>query len=235
MQASHLSRLRENLRALENLTDADIQRNYHKTTLRFYGIKTDRRREIVRQVYGVRFHRADVEADLLELWQSEYWDERMIALALLNKVSHELSPRDIPWLHQLTRGCDGWALLDTLATDALGSLALAFGSLAYEPLRAWSSDEWLWTRRASILLHIGPARKRELDAAYAWSTWEELLPETDFFIRKAIGWALREASKHYPQAVYEFLLRVGPRASSLTRREGARNLPVALRLQMIGK
>lgn len=170
-----------------------------------------------------------------ELWLSEYWDERIIALALLNSFSHELSPKDIPWLHQLTRDCDGWALLDTLATDALGSLALNYGSQAYEPLRAWSTDEWMWTRRAAILLHLVPARKRELNAAYAWPTWEELLPETGFFIRKAVGWALREACKHYPQEVCAFLLRVGSRASNLTRREGARNLPAGLRSQVLGE
>lgn len=230
-----MSKVRQALCALENAADAAIQQQYHKSSLRFYGVKTDRRREIVREVYGQRFHRADVEADLHELWQSEYWDQRMIALALLNKISHEISPQDIPWLYQLTRGCDGWALLDTLAIDTLGSLVLVHGSQVYEPMRAWSSDEWLWTRRASILLHIVPARKRELDAAYAWPTWEERLHETDFFIRKAVGWALRETCKHYPREVCEFLLRVGSRASNLTRREGARNLPPALRQQVLGK
>jgi 3-methyladenine DNA glycosylase AlkD len=227
--------LRDLLRAQENPADAAIQQKYHKTPLRFYGVKTDLRREAVRQVYGARFHRADVEADIRELWLSEFWDERMICLTLLNKCSHELSPKDIPWLQQLTRDCDGWALLDTLATAALGSLVLVYGGQAYEPMRTWVCDDWLWTRRASILLHLVPARKRELDAAYAWPTWEERLHETEFFIRKAIGWALREACKHYPREVCEFLLRVGGRASSLTRREGARNLPAALRAQVLGE
>lgn len=235
MHSSRLSRLREALRALENPADAAIQRQYHKSPLRFYGLKTERRRAAVREVFGARLQRRAVEDDLRELWGSDCWDERIIALDLLNKVAHELTPEDIPWLYQVARDCDGWALLDTLATGALGALVLAFGPEAYAPLREWSSDAWLWTRRASILLHISPARKRELAEAYAWPTWEERLPETDFFIRKAVGWALREASKHYPQAVCDFLLRVGPRASILTRREGARNLPVVQRLQLVGK
>ena len=69
----------------------------------------------------------------------------------------------------------------------------------------------------------------------SWPTFEELLPEREFFIRKALGWTLRECSKKYPEQVAEFLLRVGERASGLTRREGGRNLPEQLRERVLGK
>jgi len=62
-----------------------------------------------------------------------------------------------------------------------------------------------------------------------------LLHETEFFIRKAIGWTLREIGKSEPRAVHAFLMRVGDRASGLTRREGARRLPPPLRRDILGK
>jgi 3-methyladenine DNA glycosylase AlkD len=91
----------------------------------------------------------------------------------------------------------------------------------------------MWTRRASILIHIQPARKQKLVDKFSWPTFEERLFEKEFFIRKAIGWTLRECSKFYPQQVHDFLLRVGEQASGLTRREGARNLPDSLRLDLL--
>ena len=91
----------------------------------------------------------------------------------------------------------------------------------------------MWTRRASVLVHIVPARKGKLDDKYSWPTFEELLPEKEFFIRKAIGWTLRECSKKYPEQVADFLVRVGDRASGLTRREGARNLPSPLKAKIV--
>lgn len=108
-------------------------------------------------------------------------------------------------------------------------MALVVGQPLFDRIRGWSRHRHLWTRRASILVHIHPARAGALAHDHAWSTFEELLDEEDFFIRKSIGWTLRECSKVYPEQVRDFLLRVGERASPLTRREGARNLPDELR------
>jgi 3-methyladenine DNA glycosylase AlkD len=231
---SRIALLQELLQAAADPANAEMQRQYHKTPLRFYGVKTEERRRIVRELFGYRPRRPEIEAETRELWRSDYWDEKIVALSLLSAVAHDFTPRDLPWLHELSRGCDGWALLDTLALEVLGPLALVWGEEVYPTLARWSPDEWLWTRRAAILLHIVPARKRELAGEFAWPTWEERLPEKDFFIRKALGWALREASKHYPREVCEFLLRVGDRASPLTRREGARCLPGPLKAKLLG-
>ena len=68
-----------------------------------------------------------------------------------------------------------------------------------------------------------------MNAEYALSTFEELLHEKEFFIRKAIGWTLREISKHYPEVTFEFLKEHKKEASGLTMREGVRRLPAALK------
>jgi 3-methyladenine DNA glycosylase AlkD len=116
----------------------------------------------------------------------------------------------------------------------LAELALGHGEPVYTAISRWSEDEWLWTRRAAILVHVIPARRGLLAHAWAWPTFEQHLPERDFFIRKAVGWALRECCRHYPGEVHAFLLRAGERASALTRREGARRLPPELRREIPG-
>lgn len=153
---------------------------------------------------------------------------------LLERVAAELTPADLPWLKQITYEIEGWGLLDYLATRHLGVLALGHRDVVYGEVRRWSGDPWLWTRRASILIHIQPARKQCLAEDYAWPTFDELLPDRDFFIRKAIGWTLRECGKYYARQVHDFLLAAGERASGLTRREGARNLPEPLRRDILG-
>jgi 3-methyladenine DNA glycosylase AlkD len=179
-----------------------------------------------KQAFNERKPQRDDYLPVIEqLWQSGYFEERQCALYLTERIADQLTPADVPWLHEVTRRCEGWVQLDHLAARTLGPLALNHGEMVYEPIRAWAGDDYMWTRRASVLAHLIPARKARLNHEYSWPTWEQLLPEREFFIRKAIGWALREASKQYPQEVFEFLQRVGDRASGLTRREGSRNLP----------
>jgi 3-methyladenine DNA glycosylase AlkD len=76
-----------------------------------------------------------------------------------------------------------------------------------------------------------PSRKKQLRAEFAIPTFEELLHEKEFFIRKAIGWTLREIGKHYPDLTFEFL-KEHKEASGLTLREGGRNLQLAMRKQL---
>jgi 3-methyladenine DNA glycosylase AlkD len=123
-------------------------------------------------------------------------------------------------------------MLDWITTRALGMLAMNYPEVIYPKVRQWSKSKHLWTRRASILIHVMPARKRQLRADYALPTFEELLHEKEFFIRKAIGWALREICKHDPEMAFEFLKEHKAQASGLTMREGSRNLPESMRKRL---
>jgi CheY-like chemotaxis protein/3-methyladenine DNA glycosylase AlkD len=231
-----LLRLRELLLAEASPADAKAQQRYHKSALQFMGLKAAAHARIFREVFPPRsLSRAEHLPLAQAMWRSTYFDERVAALWLLERLVKELTPGDLAWLKGMTRDCDGWALTDYLTTRTLGALALRHGAAVYQPVRGWSDDDWLWTRRAAILIHALPARKGALAHEYAWPTFEERLGEKEFFIRKAIGWALRECAKHYPREVHGFLTRVGDRASGLTRREGARNLPEDLRVEILGK
>ncbi len=231
-------RLRELRRRLQLAADpehARFHKGYHKSDLSFFGLKTPAMRSVGRAAFPHRreMERGEVTELAAELWSSPWFEERFIALELLAVRPERLQVRDLGLLKRIATECDGWVLLDHLACNTLSHLALQRGEPIYAKVRNWSSHRHMWTRRASILVHIRPARAGELDHAYAWETFNERLHEPEFFIRKAIGWALRECSKQYPDEVHDFLLRAGDKASSLTRREGARNLTPELRRSIL--
>ena len=238
-----LSMLRELLAANADPQHAIFHQGYHKSQMQFHGLRSPALKTVLREVFPGRqkIEKGAALPVIAELWQSGCWEESMLAIAILERIEAQLGLSDIPLLHSMTRDCEGWAQLDGLACGVLSRIALRLGANAsqrpqfYDAVADWINDGYMWTRRASILVHILPARRAELAQDYCWNTWEAGLPEKEFFIRKASGWALREAGKHYPQEVHDFLMRVGNRASGLTRREGARNLPEELRLDILGK
>jgi 3-methyladenine DNA glycosylase AlkD len=235
--AVRLARLRRQFEQHADPVHAEFHREYHKSSLRFYGLRTPQFKQIFQDVFP-RSETLNKEAGLSltrQLWASAWAEERLAALALLERMLPQLQAADLPLLRSIADSCEGWGQTDMLSLRVLGPLALREADEIYRSVRAWTRAEHMWTRRAAILIHILPARKARLQPEYAWSSFEELLGEKEFFIRKAIGWTLRECSKHYPAEVCEFLLRVGERASALTRREGARNLPTAMRIRVLGK
>jgi 3-methyladenine DNA glycosylase AlkD len=229
-----IHQLRELMEAAGNPADGAIQQRYHKSDLAFFGLKAAQQRAIVREVFPPRqpLSRDEHLPVIRQLWASSYFDERVAGLLLLGRMAPLLGVDDLVEIRAMTGDCEGWALLDGLACTVLGPLVLAEGAPAYREIRGWSDDPWMWTRRAAILVHVIPARRARLEEEFAWPTFEERLHEREFFIRKAVGWALRECSKKYPEEVFAFLERVVDRASGLTRREGSRRLPEELQAKL---
>ena len=90
-------------------------------------------------------------------------------------------------------------------------------------LNRWVTDRDFWIRRAALLAHLG--HKAEIDEGILFAHCRLLAPEKEFFIRKAIGWALRDYARHDPAAVGDFLARHAGVLSPLTRREAGKHLP----------
>jgi len=169
-----------------------------------------------------------------ELWDSKWFEEQVVGLLLLEKIAKDFTPVDLPYIKKMVGECEGWGPLDWISTRMLGVLALNYGDQIYPKVRTWTKSKHLWTRRAAILIHVLPARKKKLNAESALDTFAELLHEKEFFIRKAIGWTLREISKHYPEVTFEFLKEYWKEASGLTLREGTRRLPEKMKKELDG-
>jgi 3-methyladenine DNA glycosylase AlkD len=229
-----LNDLRTRFRAKANDEHAAFHKNYHKSTKDFYGLYNKELTEAFQAVFPrkEKLDRDEVIPLALQLWSSNWFEEQAAGLSLLARIAKQLTPKDLPMLKKIADECEGWAMLDYLATVPLGMLALNYGDDVYSKVRKWTKSKHMWTRRAAILIHVLPGRKKALNETYAWSTFEELLHEKEFFIRKAIGWTLRELAKHYPEKVFEFIRENKEKMSGLTFREGSRKLPEAMRKRL---
>ena len=116
-----------------------------------------------------------------------------------------------------------WDFVDGLCTWVIGKIALAHPE-AYKEIESWTVHEWMWLRRASILCHLPAIRDGSLRVGQLKYSIDLLIEEKEFFIRKVIGWVLRELSKHDPMLAQEIVEEFKDRTSKLTLREATKYL-----------
>ena len=151
----------------------------------------------------------------------------MAAVMLLELDARLLGAEDLELIESMIRGSLTWAYVDDLAGHVAGSLLIKYPELASR-IDAWAVDADFWIRRSALLAQLLPLKQGaafDTFAAYA----DAMLEEKEFFIRKAIGWVLRETSKRRPEEVYRWVLPRAGRASGVTLREAVKYLEPAQR------
>jgi len=198
-------------------------RAYMRDRFEFLGIPSTPRRELTREV--LRDAPALTEPSLcdaaLACWALPEREYQYFACDLLRREARRLTPGALPTLRTLITTKPWWDTVDTLAAHTVGPLVAA------HPFLASTMDEWaapgtdLWLVRTAILHQLRYRRNTDFnrlaDYCDSWSA------EPDFFIRKAIGWALREHAKTDPAAVRAFVA-THPGLSPLSVREALKNL-----------
>ena len=225
--------LEERLRAVGTPERAEHERRYLKSDLRFLGATVwEIRREVKSFAEGhPDLSHADLVALVEELWSEPVHERRMAAVELLSFYPALVEPGDLPLLEELVRGSRTWALVDGLAADVLGGLLVRHPDAAPE-LDRWAADSDSWVRRAALLGMIEPLRNGasfDRSGRYAGA----MLDEKEFFIRKAIGWVLRETGKRRPGEVVAWLAPRTQRASGVTMREAVKYLDPEDREQLL--
>jgi 3-methyladenine DNA glycosylase AlkD len=205
---------------------ADIEKRYLKSELEHFGTSVPVTRKVVTGY--LRDNRQISRRDLLrivqELWDQRVHECRMAAVELLSQRGDLLNSRDAGLLEKLIRESKTWALVDPLATTVAGDLVVRFSEMN-DVLDEWATDRDFWIRRSALLALLKPLRAGEGDFARFGRYADTMLDETEFFIRKAIGWVLRETSKKRPKLVYEWLAPRAASASEVTIREAVKYLP----------
>jgi 3-methyladenine DNA glycosylase AlkD len=220
------ARIDDGVRAAGETGRAEHEKRYLKSELRHYGAPVPEIRRIVRaalaDVQGLRGE--DVRALVEALWGRGVHDLRMAAVEILDLECDLLEPSDGELVERLIRESKTWALVDGLAANVAGSLVQWFPELE-ATLDRWAADDDFWVRRSALLALVRPLRRGEGDferfARYA----DAMLDEREFFIRKAIGWVLRETGKSRPELVHAWLEPRAARASGVTIREAVKYLP----------
>lgn len=212
---------------------ARAQQAYMKSAMAYHGIPTPDMRAICRQVF--RDHPLDDAATwrdtVLELWRkARYREERYAALELLGFKAYRgyLTPAMVDTLEEFIITGAWWDYVDGIAANLVGRLLAAYPDQITPVLRRWSTSEDLWLRRSAILAQL----KGPTDPGLLFELIEPSLDDgqsrsrlpKEFFLRKAIGWALREYSKTNPDDVTGFVAANRERLSGLSKREGLRVL-----------
>lgn len=166
------------------------------------------------------------------LWSRPVFERRMAATILLELRTDLLTVDDLPLVERLLRESHTWALVDGLAVDVVGALLAADLDRTMTVLDRWSSDDDFWIRRSALLAWLRPLRHgAPLDRFLGYA--DGMLEEKEFFIRKSIGWVLREVGKHRPEDVSRWLQSRTHRASGVTMREATKYLPDADRERLM--
>ncbi|MEI6622456.1 MAG: DNA alkylation repair protein [Actinomycetes bacterium] len=165
-----------------------------------------------------------VTSDLL--WDDDVYEMREASIELLRFRVAMLGPDHLGVCESRIRESFTWALVDSISTDIVGRIVGRPGAdeLCGPVLDQWSHDQNFWLRRAAMLSQLPTVRLLDGDASRFLRYADEMLDEKEFFIRKAIGWILREMSRKRPDAVFDWLEPRVTRASGVTFREAVKYL-----------
>lgn len=205
-----------------NPEEAVIHKNYHKSGLQFFGWRIPDLRRLASQI-SKNINNVDFFILCGNLWAHPVFETRMLVIFMLSKNLKYFSEDDFKRFHKWFRDCGCWSVTDSLTIFVFGEYLRKYPQFNKQ-VDQWKNDEHLWVRRAGILRFITPARYKK-----PWlQDMEKILihhfPEKDFFIRKSLGWTLREWSKHEPQKVLDFANKYKDNMASLTYREAVRNI-----------
>ena len=222
------------IRAAGTPERAASEKAYLHSELEFTGTSVPATRSVIR-AWG-RDRPALTRRELLEvaeaLWARPVHECRLAVVELLDANVALLQAGDAILLERLLRECRTWALVDGLAEHVMGQLVGLYPELS-AVLDRWAGDEDFWLRRAAMLALMRPLRRGEGDFERFSRYADQMLEEKEFFIRKAIGWILRDTAKRRPALVADWLAPRAHRASGVTVREAVKPLPPEIRERLL--
>ncbi|MEU0006041.1 DNA alkylation repair protein [Streptomyces sp. NPDC006314] len=198
-------------------------RAYMKDIAPFLGIPTPARRALSRTVLAgtPRPDEADCTAIALRCWELPEREYHYFAVDHLRRHAGRCSSGFLPVARHLITTVPWWDTVDLLAAHVVGSLVAADPKLTAD-MDAWITDGDLWVVRTALLHQLTYKERTDTGRLFAYCLAQSGHP--GFFIRKAIGWALREYAKTDPEAVRAFLARERGRFAPLTVREALKNI-----------
>ena len=214
------------LREAADPVRAPQQQAYMKSEMPYFGVGVPQCRRIAGSVFRTHpLPDADAwEAAILDLWRdAAHREERYAAIELLlfGCYSSWLEPARLPMIEEMVVTGAWWDYVDAIAGRGVGTMLAARPDAMKAVLRAWARDRNIWKRRTAILAQL--RAKRATDTELLADVIRPSIGESEFFLRKGIGWALREYSKTDPAWVREFV-STHAELSDLSRREALKHL-----------
>src|SRR5262249_34450448 len=217
----------EALAARADPARAPAMQRYMKSSMPYLGVATPALRAACREVFA-RHPLSGFDAwreAVLALWRSAtHREHRYGAIELCGDRRHrELQTmRALPMYEEMITTGAWWDYVDAIASHQLGAILRAEPGSMRRAMLAWSRSPDLWKRRSAILCQLGFKQDTDLDLLYA--AIEPSLDSREFFLQKAIGWALRQHAWTDAREVARYVRVNYERLSPLSRREALKNI-----------
>jgi 3-methyladenine DNA glycosylase AlkD len=201
-----ITTLKQLCEANSNTLNGKKQSDYLKNNFPFYGIQTQARRDILKNCTSIYKDeiKTNFRAICWELYQLPQREMHHAAIDIfLKEIKNKYQIEDIVLIEKLLLTNSWWDSVDTLAKYAVGGYLKAFPEKTLEIIEKFSNSEAMWLNRTAIIFQLG--YKKSTDFELLRSECEKHKHSTEFFIQKAIGWALREYGSVNPTAVLHYV------------------------------
>lgn len=216
--------VRRELAARADPERAPAMQAYMKTTMPFLGVAAADQHAVSREA-ARRFPVDDqqaYEAAVLAVWRMPHREEKRVAVALARHHKRFVTPASLGLYERLVREGAWWDFVDEIAQHLVGNVVLGWPDAAWPLMDRWIEDPDMWIRRTAILCQN--RFKERTDEARLFDYCLRRAGEREFFVRKAIGWALRQYAYTAPDAVARFVEAHRDALSGLTVREARKHL-----------
>ncbi|WP_410597172.1 DNA alkylation repair protein [Amycolatopsis sp. lyj-23] len=218
--------IRAGLAEVADPAKAPAMQAYMKSAVPFRGVAKPQRSALLKQLLAEHTlpDRVTFSATVLKLWRTaEYREERYAAIDLSGYRAYRQwqDPELLPVYEEMIVGGAWWDYVDELAIRRIGPILRSFRTRVTPTMLAWASDTDLWRRRTAIICQVGA--KEDTDTGLLTRAIEPAIAEPEFFLRKGIGWALRDYAKTAPDWVRRFV-DDHPGLSGLSRREALKHI-----------
>ena len=212
------------LAAAANPEKAAPMAAYMKTDQPFYGVQKPGRARIFSEITRgwPPKDRNDYQQAVLALWNRPHREEQYLAVGYAKAFPRYVTLSSVPLYRRLIVEGAWWDFVDDIAAHLVGDVLLNQRDRMTPKVRAWIDHNDLWLRRTAIICQLG--HKESTDTGLLFDACSARMHETEFFIRKAIGWALREYAKIDPEAVRVFVVEHRDELSPLSFGEATKHL-----------
>ena len=215
------NKLYEEMIQHKNEEQAQRMSKYMLNKFEYIGIKTPERRKIFKNFFSEYKNEEKIDWEFVnKCWENKYREFQYVAADYLKNMKDKLTINDIPKFKRLILEKSWWDTIDNLDMT-IGALALK-DSNVNKILLEWSIDENIWLRRIAIDHQL--LRKEKTNTELLEKILKNNLGQAEFFINKAIGWALRDYSKTNPERVKNFIEENKEKMAKLSIKEASKYL-----------
>ena len=227
MASTLLTKVRRELRKVADPASAEPMRAYMKSVMPYHGVKAVPLRAVCKALFAAHPIEDAVmwRNDVLSLWRdAAFREERYVAIELSgHRRALPFQRMDaLPMYEEMIVSGAWWDFVDAIAVHRLGPLLEAEPRAMKAKMRAWSRSGDLWKRRSAIICQV--ARKQKTDLPLLYEAIAPSLARKEFFLRKAIGWALRAYAWIDPDEVARYVRDHESELSGLSKREALKNI-----------